>query len=42
MTLTPPKPDQPRVELIEKNLARWTFTSTDRSTQDAEFRYWRG
>lgn len=37
-----PKPGEPWVEFIYENLARWTFASTDRATQDAEFRYWRG
>ena len=32
----------PRVEFIAKDFARWTFTSADRATQDAEFHFWRG
>lgn len=39
MNSTRPKPGDPLVEFIEKNLARWTFASTDRATQQAEFNY---
>lgn len=38
----PPAPGMPKVEFIEPDLARWTFESADRATQEAEFTYWRG
>lgn len=38
-----PQPGYPKLEWIEdKVLARWTFTSDDRATQDREFNYWLG
>lgn len=38
----PPQPGIPKVEFIEPDLARWTFTSTDRGVQEAEFSHWCG
>jgi hypothetical protein len=32
----------PKVEFLEPDFARWTFASTDRDVQQAEFNYWRG
>lgn len=37
-----PVPGTPKVEFIEKDLARWTFASLDLSTQEAEFSLWCG
>lgn len=38
----PPEPGMPKVEFVEPDLARWTFTSADREVQNLEFRYWCG
>lgn len=32
----------PKVESIDPNLTRWTFTSLDPEVQRAQFEYWRG
>ena len=40
--LAEPEPGMPKVEFIEPDLARWTFTSTDRAVQQVEFSYWCG
>lgn len=38
-----PMPGYPVVEWLDPfKLARWTFATADRPTQEAEFRYWRG
>lgn len=40
--LTEPEPCMPKVEFIEPDIARWTFTCADRELQQAEFSYWCG
>jgi hypothetical protein len=39
-----PVPGMPKVEFLDgnKTIARWTFTSADRASQEAEFNHWLG
>ena len=37
-----PEPDQPHVEFLEPDFARWTFPTDDPALQRVQFNYWRG
>ena len=38
----PPEPGMPKVEFVEPDLARWTFTTDEGDVQQIEFSHWCG